>query len=145
MRTILILEDDKALSVSWQDGFEQAGDRVLTANSATRALELLEENHVDLLISDIFIHHDGALTSDGGVKLIGLLRAAGARTERPELPVLAITGQPQDSKFVPPVLDLAKSLGADLCLEKPIEVADLVAKSHRLIRRMTTRGEGQTG
>lgn len=137
--TVLILEDDQALALSWQQGFEEHGDRAIIASTATQALELLDSTPIDVLISDMYIYVGDKLGSDGGVKLIGLLRAAGSPSERIELPIIAITGQPQDSRFMPPVLELAKSLGADLCLEKPISVSTLVHTTHDLLRN--PRGE----
>ncbi len=133
MTTILILEDDQPLAAEWQIALEEEGYEVEHCRDATSALAYLEKNDASLVIADIFIYRDGVLSSDGGVKLVGLLRAAGARTERPELPIISITGQPQNGRFVPPVLDLTTSLGADLALEKPVPIKDLLGHVRRLI------------
>ncbi|QPH53868.1 response regulator [Pontivivens ytuae] len=140
MTTILILEDDQPLAAEWQIALEGEGYTVVHCRDATSALDYLEGHDADLVIADIFIYREGTLTSDGGVKLVGLLRAAGARTERPDLPIISITGQPQDGRFVPPVLDLTTSLGADLALEKPVPIPDLLGHVRSLIGSRDAQG-----
>lgn len=126
MPTILIMEDDLPLAAEWQTKLERAGHTVIQTRSATECLEWLEQNTADLLIADIYVQRDGALVPDGGIKLIGLLRAAGGRTERATLPIIAVTGVGRDSGTIPPVLELAQSLGANVTLRKPVAIAELL-------------------
>ena len=126
MPTILIMEDDLPLAAEWQFRLEETGHTVIQTRNATECLQWLDQNSADLLLADIYVQRDGALVPDGGIKLIGLLRAAGGRTERATLPIIAVTGMGRDGGTVPPVLELAQSLGADVVFRKPVAIADLL-------------------
>ena len=126
MPTIVIMEDDAALAADWQIGLERAGHTVVQTRSASECLDWLRSNDADLLIADIYVQRDGALVPDGGIKLIGLLRAAGGPMERALLPIIAVTGIGRDGSTTPPVLELAQSLGANAIFRKPVAIPDLM-------------------
>ena len=52
-KTILIVDDEEALSHMLNDVLSDEGYQVLEANSAERALGILKSTQVDLMISDI--------------------------------------------------------------------------------------------
>lgn len=54
-KTILIVDDEEALSQMLNDLLSSEGYKVLEANNAARALGILKSTHVDLLISDIIM------------------------------------------------------------------------------------------
>ena len=54
-KTILIVDDEEALSHMLNDILSDEGYQVLEANSAERALGILKSTHVDLMISDIIM------------------------------------------------------------------------------------------
>jgi len=54
-KTILIVDDEEALSHMLNDMLSDEGYQVLEANSATRALGILKSTKVDLMISDIIM------------------------------------------------------------------------------------------
>ncbi|RDH83093.1 MAG: hypothetical protein DIZ80_12615 [endosymbiont of Galathealinum brachiosum] len=54
-RTILIVDDEEALSHMLNDLLSGEGYKVLEANNAARALGVLKSTHVDLMISDIIM------------------------------------------------------------------------------------------
>lgn len=81
--TILLVEDEPQALEMMQQMLEATGARVVVAASAAAALGLLEQEPVDLLVSDI------GLPDEDGYELIGRIRAAG-RSGR-ELPAVALT------------------------------------------------------
>ena len=54
-KTILIVDDEEALSHMLSDTLSNEGYQVLEANSAVRALGILKSTKVDLMISDIIM------------------------------------------------------------------------------------------
>lgn len=54
-KTILIVDDEEALSHMLNDMLSEEGYHVLEANSAARALGILKSTKVDLMISDIIM------------------------------------------------------------------------------------------
>jgi len=55
IKTILIVDDEEALSNMLNDVLSEEGYQVLEANSAERALGILKSTNVDLMISDIIM------------------------------------------------------------------------------------------
>ena len=51
--TILVVDDEPALSAMLEDALGYYGYKILQANSAEQALNMIRSNHVDLIISDI--------------------------------------------------------------------------------------------
>lgn len=51
--TILVVDDEPSLSTMLDDLLSGKGYRLIQATSAEHALNILQKNHVDLLISDI--------------------------------------------------------------------------------------------
>lgn len=142
MATIVIMEDDQPLSAEWQSHLEDAGYEVVQTRSATECLQWIDRNAVDVLITDIYVQRDGALVPDGGIKLIGLLRAAGGATERATLPIIAVTGMGRAFDIVPPVLELARSLGANLTFQKPVAIPELL---HAVDTLLSPVGQSDAG
>lgn len=121
MASILIMEDDPQLALDLRDLLEMHAHDVRWCRGATEALAVLREEPHDLVIADIYIYHDGRMVPDGGISLIGTMRMPGNLQEPNSLrdvPVLAISGA---SRFPGNeyILDVAKSLGAQLTLAKP--------------------------
>lgn len=80
---LLIVEDEPDARLMLAHALESNGAHVLAVGSAAEALELIERERIDLLISDI------GLPESDGVELIRRIRAAG-HTSR-ELPAIALT------------------------------------------------------
>jgi signal transduction histidine kinase len=80
--TVLIVDDDALIAMSTVEMLEDLGHDVIEANSASRALEILQNGRVvDLLITDYSMP-----------KMNGAQLAAAARELRPGLPILLATG-----------------------------------------------------
>lgn len=113
--TILVVDDDFLISMSTVDMLEDLGHRVIEANSGARALEILDADAVDLMITDYAMP-----------KMTGAELASRARAMQPNLPILLATGYaelPQGTE-----LDLPR-------LAKPYQQHDLQAEIAKLIRQ----------
>jgi len=113
--TILVVDDDFLISMSTVDMLEDLGHRVLEANSGERALEILDKDQVDLLITDYAMP-----------KMTGAELASRARDLRPDLPILLATGYaelPQGSD-----LNLPR-------LAKPYQQRDLEAEIAKVLKQ----------
>ena len=113
-KTILLVDDDPLIRMAVVDMLEDLSHRVIEANSAKRALEILEsEEVIDLLVTDY------AMPGMTGAEL-----AAIAHRDRPTLPVLLTTGYadlPNGQKTYLPLLS------------KPYDQAQLQAEIRRLL------------
>lgn len=113
--TILIVEDDNELREALCDTLELAGFEFLAAEDAERALELLQEHQVDMVISDV------NMPGMDGHALLDRVRAA-----YPGLPVMLITAFGQVSKAV----DAIKAGAVDY-LMKPFDSDALISAVRR--------------
>jgi DNA-binding response OmpR family regulator len=113
MHVILVVEDQPELCMSIRMTLELAGYRVFTAGTGVGALETLQAQPIDLIVSDI-----GMPQLDG----YQLCRQIRADRRWYKIPLLFLTarGAEEDMRY-------AKALGADDYLLKPIEPEDLLA------------------
>ena len=113
--TILLVDDDPLISTSTAYLLEDLGHKVIEANSAADALDVLRNGHkVDLLITDYAMP-----------KMTGTQLAHAARELRPDLPIIIATGY----------ADLPKGSSVDLPrLRKPYRQQQLVAEIAKALR-----------
>lgn len=125
MARILVAEDDKNANKLICAVLRRAGHDPLSAFDGQEALEVLDENHVDMLISDIMMPHID------GIELTRQLREAGY-----DLPILMLTAKqmPQDKRegFL---------AGTDDYLTKPADMQELVLRVRALLRRANISDE----
>ena len=118
--TILVVEDDATVRLIMSDVLEELGYSVLMASDARPAIPLLKsDQRIDLMISDVVLPHIN------GRKLAEL-----ARSSRPELKVLFVSGYAEQATFRGDFLDA----GMDM-LTKPFALDTLGAKVRTLIER----------
>jgi len=117
-KSILFMDDDLTFRSTIADALVKAGYDVTCCDNATEAKALLQAESFDLVISDIFIKSNGDFVSDGGVTLLGWMQT------RMKIPTIAITGlhDGQGRGF----LQNMKELGAEVCLPKPLDQAELL-------------------
>ena len=111
MMTILLIDDEESVRMLFQMALAQAGYRVLTAESGSHGLRILQHQEVDLALVDIF------MPEMDGLELIPLLR-----TTRPSSKIIAMSGGSWEWDY----LDTAKQLGADDTLKKPFSLQALL-------------------
>jgi signal transduction histidine kinase len=114
--TILVVDDDRLVAMSTVGMLEDIGHTVIEANSAKRALEILEAGQaVDLMVTD------QAMPGMTGLELVKIVRS-----KRPHMPVLLTTGYG----------DIHVGQGSNLpSLSKPYRQAQLQAEIERLLRK----------
>jgi CheY-like chemotaxis protein len=120
MAHILVVDDDPFLRLLIMRALETAGHTVLGCENGKKAVEYIEHEHADLLITDIL------MPEMDGVETVRAIRRF-----RPDLPILAISagGPAKASDF----LGLAQVFGATETLSKPFRPEEVVAASARLL------------
>ena len=123
---ILVLEDYFPLRQQMVDLIEGGGYEALSAADASEATRLLKDTVVDAVIADILVAKDGRYVPEGGLLLISRIRNSSANglQIRPNAPILATSGGVEIEGGYSP-LRLARDLGANHCLKKPVEPADI--------------------
>ena len=111
MKNILITDDEKSFLVSLKEGLggEKGAYQILTAEHGEQAIEQMESEHVDLLITDL------RMPVMDGYELL-----AWVSTHRPELPVIVMTAF-GDSELEARL----EQYNTFRCLEKPLDFAML--------------------
>jgi CheY-like chemotaxis protein len=117
MASILVIDDDSAVSATIKLLLDRAGHDVVVANDGRNGLKVFESGQFDLLIVDIF------MPGMDGLETIRLVHR-----QRPEVPILVISGNafPTDSNPTPDFLHMATKLGAITSLRKPFKPAELL-------------------
>lgn len=135
---ILVMEDELALALAWSELLHDAGHEVEVARNASEAIEFVTDRAFDLLIADLYIRDEsGAPMADGGLRLIGTIKAKQSLREYNALrnmPIIAVSGAPKVAAGASP-LQMAKTVGAHVILQKPVAWETLVANVAVLLAR----------
>lgn len=120
---ILVVDDEPSLLMTYRLILEMQGYQSSEATSAAQAKDLLDTEHIDLLICDLTLG-----PGEGGTDVIEY-----ARTRFPSLPSALLTGfNTQDLE------DWAREYGVTL-LQKPIPIHRLLSAVNRLLDREARR------
>jgi CheY-like chemotaxis protein len=124
MASILVIDDDSAVSTTIKLLLDRAGHDVVVANDGRKGLKAFESGQFDLVIVDVF------MPGMDGLETIRLVHR-----QRPELPILVISGNafPTDSNPTPDFLNMATKLGAITSLRKPFKPAELLTAVARCL------------
>jgi CheY-like chemotaxis protein len=115
--SILVIDDDSAVSTTIKLLLDRAGHDVVVANDGRQGLKVFGSGQFDLLVVDVF------MPGMDGLETIRLVHR-----QRRELPILVISGDafPTDSNPTPDFLNMATKLGAINSLRKPFKPAELL-------------------
>lgn len=126
MKRVLIMEDNIGLAMEWAAAFELNQCNVSLCNNVEDAVDFLESEPFDLLITDLFVQEE-----QGGLHLLRRLNL----TANKGLPTIAVTGAKiphSKSKDKNVFLESARILGASNYIQKPFPAAELVLMAHSL-------------
>lgn len=116
--TILIVDDEKEIRDLIDIYLKGEGYKTIKAENGEEALQLLEENEVDLIILDIMMP-----------KLNGIEACLKIREQR-EMPIIMLSAKSEDIDKI-----LGLNTGADDYLTKPFNPLELVARVKSQLRR----------
>lgn len=123
MAEILVCDDDKAIVEAIDIYLTQEGHHILKAYDGEEAIQILNNNPVDLLIIDIMMP-----------KLDGI-RATLKIREKNVLPIIILSAKSEDADKI-----LGLNVGADDYVTKPFNPLELVARVKSQLRRYTQFG-----
>jgi len=120
---ILVVDDERDTRELLKEGLEYCGARVTLAGSAAEALERMQKDLPDVLISDI------GMPIEDGYELIKQVRRLG-KENGGRVPAIALTAYTR-------VEDRMQALraGYHMHVPKPVELAELVAVAASVVRR----------
>ncbi len=121
---LLIVEDDPEMRDLLRKVLEKEAYVISLAADGHEAVDLLSQDHFDLVVTDMLMPHDG------GLKLLETLHST-----QPDLPVIIITAFGDWQSY-----SQALELGAAAFISKPLKMAELVAAIHAAL---PGRGAGQ--
>ncbi|MFH0997847.1 MAG: HD domain-containing phosphohydrolase [Pseudomonadota bacterium] len=121
---ILIVDDDPDIRSIFKEGIEFGGYACLTANGAYEALEILHQQHVDVVVSDI------NMPEMNGLQLIKVIK------ERHDCDVIIMTGYIEDFTYEEII-----GRGASDFIQKPIRISEFIARLKRVLFERETLAE----
>lgn len=126
MARILLMEDNRTLSLELAAELQGAGHEVVVTASATEAKDALWHWDFDVLLADMVIRRQGKPVADGGLGLISWVRHTTTTTPGlNHLPIIAMSGE-QSGTGMGFLLPTAERLGAEMVFEKPIDMPSLL-------------------
>ena len=123
MAEILVCDDDKDIVEAIEIYLTQEGYHILKAYDGEQAIQVLQNNKVDLLIIDVMMP-----------KLAGI-RAPLKIREKNVLPIIILSAKSEDADKI-----LGLNVGADDYVTKPFNPLELVARVKSQLRRYTQLG-----
>lgn len=106
---ILIVDDERDLVDAYVRLLERSGHRCLGAFSANEAIQIIDAESPDLLITDL------SLPDSSGIEIIRHVRGKSSRT-----PIIVMSGH-----NTPELNEAARAAGANISLLKPVSIAVL--------------------
>lgn len=119
MKTILLLEDDESLNRGITFKLKKEGYKVISTYSINSALKSLEENSIDLIISDV------GLPDGSGFEFCEEVRS------KSNVFIIFLTALDQEVDIV-----TGYDLGADDYITKPFSLMVLISKVNAFMRRL---------
>ena len=119
MINILVAEDNLDLCELIKNELSLKGYGVTTAHDGNEAIDVYENNHVDLIITDIM------MPNTNGLEVVSYIRKT-----NPDIPILIITAKSsQNDKY------MGFKAGTDDYMTKPIDIDELLFRVEALLRR----------
>lgn len=113
MKRILVIDDEPMLCDLYKTALNGAGYQVYVASNGAEGIRMFRQEPCDLVITDIF------MPEKEGIETIMELK-----TEFAGVRIIAISGGGAMKRQM--TLNMAKDLGADRIMEKPIKIRNLI-------------------
>ncbi len=123
--SVLVMDDDQAVTDMIRMGLEADGMRVLSAGDGAEGIDLLGREHVDVVVLDIIMPR-----VDGWMTLMDIR----SNPATADVPVIMLTGKTQDLAKI-----LAFKQGVQQYVTKPFNVMELAARVESLARARVRR------
>ena len=123
MAEILVCDDDKEIVEAIEIYLTQEGHHILKAYDGEQAIQVMQNNRVDLLIIDVMMP-----------KLDGI-RATLKIREKKNMPIIILSAKSEDADKI-----LGLNVGADDYMTKPFNPLELTARVKSQLRRYTQLG-----
>jgi CheY-like chemotaxis protein len=121
MARILVVDDDKLFAAMMRHDLARKGHEPIVVDSAADALALLAANvRIDLVLTDIM------MPDMDGIELIQALRVS-----HPTMPIIGVSSGGE--RYCPYIFTMARVLGADCVLHKPVDGQVVSGSIHRLL------------
>ncbi|AFM23065.1 response regulator [Desulfomonile tiedjei] len=120
---ILLIDDLKPLLTLMERGLKKLGQNLFTAESGLQGLEIFENTHIDVIISDI------EMTGMDGWEVARRITESSARRRIPKPVFILLTGWGSE----PLIAEKALAHGVDKILTKPVEIRKLLEIVQELI------------
>ena len=113
MPTVMIVDDEELVRNMIRKSLLRTGYKVIEAENGKKAMELVQEENIELVIADL------VMPEKGGLELIIELK-----TLYPNIKKIAISGKlPTDNESLTGLTD---GFGVDAVFSKPFEIFDLL-------------------
>jgi len=123
-QSILLVDDDEQLCTSIGRMFERFGYKVTTAHDGREALDVLSDDNIDLVISDL------RMPNVDGIELMEEIKR-----KKIDVPIIFLTAYGEIESY----MDLM-NMGAFEYLNKPLDVKEIL----RTARKVLAEREGTT-
>ena len=120
-KKILVIEDDQQLQAFVEEFLEEHDFEVLLANNGNEGLEVIQNNELDLILTDLL------MPEKDGVRVISEVKS-----QYSHIPVIAMSGG--QSVFSPVFLEAAATLGAAKTITKPFRNEELLQSINECIK-----------
>jgi len=118
-RSILVVDDDKAISKLIKYNLEDKGTQVFEAATGFECMQVLHEANIDLVLLDI------RLPDFNGWDILNLLRLT---EPLQRIPVIVLSAEPPD-------MFLLNQFKPDDYIQKPFEMRDLISRIGNVIHQ----------
>ena len=119
--SILVVDDDRAISTLIRQNLEGENTCVFEAATGFDCIKILQETRVDLVVLDL------SRPDFNGWGILSLLRLTEPFRR---IPVIMVSGEPPDTTLI-------KQLKPDDYVQKPFDMSDLLARVRKAIRQNT--------
>ena len=122
-KKILVIDDEELVTTSLKNLLKKEGHVVFVAQSYQEAMMMVEENPLDLIISDI------RMPEKDGIETIQSIRAYLLKNNKKFIPEILITGFADESKYKE-----ALALDVKAYIKKPFNIKDLLEAVNEILR-----------